>query len=130
MTCASVLKDTPSQACETRTMTPIEVAVRVGIDLLVRGEYETIERMTAGARISASEIGEAVSEYGRTLVPPDPEWWPLVEITPVAGERAKFHVVAPLWTLEEGRSDLTLELWLTEFAPELYRATLLDIHVL
>ena len=111
-------------------MTPIEVAVRVVVDLLVRGEYETIERMTEGARMSASEIGEAVSEYGRTLVPPDPAWWPLVEITPVAVERAKFHVAAPLWTLEEGRSDLTLELWLTEFAPELYRATLLDMHAL
>jgi hypothetical protein len=40
------------------------------------------------------------------------------------------HVAVPLWTSEEGRSDLTLELRLTEFAPELHRATLLNVHVL
>ncbi len=81
--------------------------------------------------MSAGEIDEAISEYGRTLVRPEAaEWWPLVEITPVTAERGKLHVAAPLWTAEEGRSDLTVELWLTEFAPELYRPTLLKIHVL
>ena len=81
--------------------------------------------------MSVGEIDRAISEYGRTLVPPDPVgWWPLVEITPVTAERAKLHVAAPLWTVEEGRSDLTLELWLNEFAPQLYRPTLLGIHVL
>lgn len=81
--------------------------------------------------MSAREIEAAISEYGRILVRPDPaEWWPLVEITPVTVERGKLHVAAPLWTAEEGRSDLTLELWLNEFAPELYRAALFRIHVL
>jgi hypothetical protein len=86
--------------------------------------------MTEGDRMSAVEISEAISEYGRTLVRPvTEEWWPLVVVTPVTTDRGKLHVAAPLWTAEEGRSDLTLELWLTEFAPE-YRPTLLNIHVL
>jgi hypothetical protein len=122
---------TPEQPCKTPGVTAVEVAVGTVVDLLVRGEYEAVERITEGDRMSAEEIGEAISEYGRTLVRPDPvEWWPLVVVTPVTVERGKLHVAAPLWTAEEGRSDLTLELWLTEFAPELYRPTLLTIHVL
>ena len=122
---------TPERACKTPGVTPVEVAVGSVVDLLVRGEYEAVERITEGDRMSAEEIGEAISEYGRTLVRPDrAEWWPLVVVTPVTAERGKLHVEAPLWTAEEGRSDLTLELWLTEFAPELYRPTLLTIHVL
>jgi hypothetical protein len=40
------------------------------------------------------------------------------------------HVAAPLWTAEEGRSDLTLELRLIEFAPEAYEVEIEDLHVL
>jgi hypothetical protein len=113
------------------SMDPVEVAVRVIVDLLVRGQYETVERITEGMRLSAAEIAEAIEEYGRALVAPDPDaWWPVVEVTPVTAEPGKYHVAAPLWTREEGRSDLTVELWLTEFAPGLYRPTLLNIHVL
>jgi hypothetical protein len=112
-------------------MTPIEVSVRTIVDLLVRGEYMGVERITQGFRRSAAEIAEAIGEYGRTLVAPDPQaWWPLVVITPVTSEPGKVHVAAPLWTEEEGRSDLTVELWLTEFMPGLFRPGLLNIHVL
>jgi hypothetical protein len=123
---------TPEAAMRhTPKVTPVEVTVRTLVDLLVRGEYEAVERMTEGDRMSAREIDQEISEYGRTLARPDPaEWWPLVEITPVTAERGKLHVAVPLWTVEEGRSDLTLELWLNEFAPQLYRPTLLGIHVL
>jgi hypothetical protein len=112
-------------------VTPVEVAVGTVVDLLVRREYEAVERVTEGDLMSAGEISEAISEYSRTLVRPNRgEWWPLVVVTPVTAEPGKLHVAAPLWTAEEGRSDLTLELLLTEFAPELYRPTLLNIHVL
>lgn len=112
-------------------MSPIEVAVGTVVDLLARGEYETVERMTQGNRMSAKDIAEAIAAYGRTLTSPDlSTWWPLVTITPVTREPGKYHVAAPLWTKEEGPSDLTVELWLTEFAPELFRPALLNIHVL
>jgi hypothetical protein len=116
---------------EGHTMSPIEVTVRTVVDLLARKEYETVERMTQGIRMSAKDIAEAIAAYGRTLTPPDPStWWPLVTVTPVTGESGKYHVAAPLWTKEEGPSDLTVELWLNEFAPELFRPALLNIHVL
>jgi hypothetical protein len=112
-------------------MNPIEVCVRTFVDLLVRSEYETIERMTRGHRMSSGEIAAAVQEYGRRLVPPDEAaWWPLVEVLPVRSEPAQFHVVVPLWTEEEGRSDLSAELWLEELSPAVYAPTLLDVHVL
>ena len=112
-------------------VTPVEVSVRIIVDLLVRGDYMAVERITQNFRMSAAEMHEAISEYGRTLVPPDPlTWWPQVVITPVTTEHGKVHVAAPLWTEEEGKSDLTVELWLTEFAPGLFRPGLLNIHVL
>lgn len=112
-------------------MTSVEVSVRVIVDLLVRGDYEAVERITQSFRMSAAEIDEAISEYGRTLIAPDPQaWWPQVTVTPVTSEPGKVHVAAPLWTKEEGRSDLTVELWLTEFAPGLLSPGLLNIHVL
>lgn len=112
-------------------MNAIEAAVRVVIDLLVRREYSTIERLSRSRRLTSAELESAVADYGRTVAPPGDGWWDHVEVTPVkgGGERS-FHVAAPLWTREEGRSDLTLELRLTEIAPEAYETVVEDLHVL
>jgi hypothetical protein len=40
------------------------------------------------------------------------------------------HVVVDMWTRQEGRSDLSLELELRETAPGAWEARLLDLHVL
>jgi len=48
----------------------------------------------------------------------------------VNGERPTFHVGASLWTKEEGRSDLTLSLHLTETPQHIYEIEVLDLHVL
>ena len=115
---------------EGRAISPIETAVRIIVDLLVRGQYETATKATGGMRLTAAELSGAVSTYGRRLVPPGDGWWSLVEVTPITGDVKAYHVTAPLWTLEEGRSDLTLELRLSEFAPSLYNVEILDLHVL
>ena len=113
------------------TMNPIEVAVRVVVDLLVRGEYGAIEKLTRGVRLSASELESSIRNYGRTLVPPGPAWWTSVTITPVVAEGPPaVHLAVPLWTAEEGRSDLTLELKLTQSAWGTLDTEVLDIHVL
>lgn len=112
-------------------MSPIETAVRVVIDLLVRRDYDTVERLQRGSVMPAAALETAVSEYGRTLVPPGDGWWQTVEVTPVtASDVPEFHVAAPVWTAEEGRSDLTLELRLTEIAPEAYQVGIEGLHVL
>jgi hypothetical protein len=112
-------------------MSAIETAVRIIVDLLVRGEYERAERVTRGRRLSATDLSDAVAEYGRTLIPPQEGWWEEVTVTPMEiGEAAAFHVAAPLWTREEGRSDLSLEMHLRAIGIELYEAEILNVLVL
>jgi hypothetical protein len=112
-------------------MSPIEVAVRVVIDLLERGQFAVLEQLTSGRRLSGDAMAAALAEYGRTLTSPGPEWWSLVVVTPIherGGQR--LHVAAPLWTVEEGRSDLTVEMTLTPSSFQTFDTELLDIHVL
>jgi hypothetical protein len=45
-------------------------------------------------------------------------------------EYPTFHVVIDLWTLEEGRSDLSLELELIDRYGGAYEIRILDLHVL
>lgn len=112
-------------------MSPLETAIRVIIDLLIRGEYEAIDMLTRGRRLSAAALEGAVSSYGRKLAMPPDSWMDIVDIVPIdEGEQAKFFAAVPLWTVEEGRSDLTLELRLSEFAPQVYDTEVLDLRVL
>jgi hypothetical protein len=109
----------------------IETATRVVVDLLVRSQFETVEKLTRSRRLTAHQLQAAVDDYGRTLTAPGKGWWNLVEVTPIdAGDAAAFHVAAPLWTAEEGRSDLTLELRLQESETQVYETEVLDLHVL
>lgn len=39
------------------------------------------------------------------------------------------HVAVEMWTKQEGRSDLTLELHLREVAPDAWEPRILDLHV-
>jgi hypothetical protein len=41
-----------------------------------------------------------------------------------------WSVLVDLWTVEEGHSDLTLELLLTDTGGELYNIEIYDLHVL
>jgi hypothetical protein len=112
-------------------MNAIETAVRVIVDLLVRGQYVTVEKVTRGRRLTANQISSAISAYGRTLVSPGDDWWSTLKITPIdISERAAFHVAAPLWAREEGRSDLTLEMILCESPLRVWDSEILNIHVL
>jgi hypothetical protein len=111
-------------------MSDLEATVRTAVELLVRGEPENLEEMTRGKRLSAAQLAQAISEYGRTLVPPPLEWWKAVEVTPITNSPGMFHVAAPMWTAEEGRSDLTLELWVQASDGGLEIEAVLDLHVL
>jgi hypothetical protein len=111
-------------------MTVMEAAVRIVVDLIVRGQYTAVERITRGRGMTADELERAVAAYGRTLVSPDDEWWSLVDVTEIAVERNAFHVAAPMWTVEEGRSDLTLELRLRQTSAGIFESEILDLHVL
>lgn len=113
-------------------MNALETAVRVIVDLLVREEFGAVEAVTRGQCLSAAELALAVNCYGRTLAKPKDNWWSSVVVTALSETRSAFHVAAPLWTVEEGRSDLTLELQLKESdsVPGVFDVQVLDLHVL
>lgn len=73
-----------------------------------------------------------VREYGNdgaTLVPLPPEAWDEDDATASPQGEGEWSVELPLWTVEEGRSDLTLQADVTE-RPEGPFVVINDIHVL
>jgi len=93
------------------TRWPFEPLLRDLIATLARGDYAEAARRTAGERLSAAEIEGAVTDYGRRLVPAPEGDALLVDVVGIQDAAPPaWSVWAPLWTAEEGRSDLTLQL--------------------
>jgi hypothetical protein len=87
-----------------------------------------VERLAAGdyAHVGAAgDLGTWIRSYPARLVPLPLEAWEVADATPIV--TGGWSVVLPLWTAEEGRSDLTLTATAHE-SP--LRITDLDVHVL
>jgi hypothetical protein len=98
---------------------------------LVAGEFAELEALTSGHRLSAHEIHRIVREYGRTLIMPPPGAFADLEVVTVAGAKpVRWSVVCDLWTEEEGRSDLSLELTLIDQGHSHLVIEIDNIHVL
>lgn len=101
------------------------------ITWLVAQDYEAIERTTNGVRLSATALRNAVSEYGRRLImPPDSALDHLDDIEVVGSNPKEWSVRVDLWSVEEGRSDLSLECTLVDQAGDLLRVEVDNLHVL
>ena len=112
-------------------MNALQTAVSVVVNLLVEGDFETIEKMTGGRRLSASELEAAVSEYGRTLVGLPPEALDELDVVEIENsDPTVYSVTADLYTEEEGKSDLSLELRLTDVYDGAYETEVMDLRVL
>jgi hypothetical protein len=108
---------------------PFEPDVRELVEMLVLADYLGVERRSGGVRLSAESLARAVSEYGRRLVlPPSEAAAPLDVVPHRAG--GGWSVIVPLWTAEEGRSDLSLELTILVRGSSSYRIEVDDLHVL
>jgi hypothetical protein len=91
--------------------TQLQQAVRRTMDALVGSRYTELAALTKDGRLTAAEIEGAIRDYGRTLISPPTEVYETLDVVPVTGAKPPLYsVVVPLWTLEEGRSDLSLEL--------------------
>lgn len=89
----------------------VEFAVRQVVALLASGDYSGLEALTRGVRLNASQIEQAITDYGRSVVLPPDDGYELIEaIEVITAPRGTWSVTVPLWTAEEGRSDLTAEL--------------------
>ncbi|MGK3964544.1 hypothetical protein WMF38_10250 [Sorangium sp. So ce118] len=101
---------------------------RLVADLSAR-RYTELEADGRAGRLSAEELRTAVDQYGRTLVLLPNAAWDLVDEYPQADARNTVAVDVPLWTKEEGRSDLTLSLTATKEADR-WVLHVDDLHVL
>jgi hypothetical protein len=89
--------------------------VRSVVEALVRGDYSAVARRTANRRLTADEIRGAVKQYGGTsTMPPDPGFSAIDVIEVENSKPPRYAVSIDLWTVEEGSSDLTLELTIVD----------------
>ena len=75
---------------------------------LVAGHYSALELDGRAGSIPAQALHEMIGEYGRTLVSIPEEGWGLIEEYPIGADSTEIGLDVPLWSAEEGRSDLTL----------------------
>jgi hypothetical protein len=91
-------------------LTPaIRDAVREVVDVLAAGRCDQLVSDRRAGRLTAEQLERAVREYGRTLVALPEEVWALVQVYRLE-DGSGVVLEVPLWTTEEGRSDLTLSL--------------------
>ncbi|WP_156026080.1 DUF7668 domain-containing protein [Sphingomonas phyllosphaerae] len=104
-------------------MTPdaIEKVVFRLLEALADGEYATAIRKCSNSRLTADDLDRTISIYGRTIIKPPLHLFEHLDCVAIQGRAdPAWSVRAPLWTLEEGRSDLTLELTVTEVNRSLF----------
>jgi hypothetical protein len=101
------------------------------VELLVAEDYDGIEEATRGRRLTAEQMRQAVEEYGQGLQMPPEVVFDNLDVNEIEGAIPRaWWVSVDLWTVEEGRSDLTLEIRLTDTAEELYDVEIDNLHVL
>jgi len=111
-------------------MTPLAEVVKSLVGLLVAGEWPQLGRLVSGSRLSIDDIRAVVADYGRTLTMPPHEVFDQLDVVDiVATSQRTVSVRVPLWTQEEGRSDLELVLTITEVADGLWQAHVDDLLV-
>src|SRR6476620_3780830 len=111
-------------------MSALEDIVFDLLDEIALKRYDALVSRCAASRLSAGDIERVVIDYGRTVVrPPRADYTGLSTVRLSGASSPTWSVAAPLWTSEEGRSDLTLELTisLTEAGMDVQ---LDDLHVL
>jgi hypothetical protein len=97
--------------------------------LLAEGEYETVANLTRNDRFTAKQIQDEIEKYGRTLKEPPREAPPNVEVVEVVGARPReYRASTPFWTIEEGRSDLTLEMTYLQLGDYLWMPHIREIR--
>jgi hypothetical protein len=110
---------------ETKFIDPI----RSVVETLVKGHFDQLERDGRSGRLSSHELQEALQAYGRTIITLPDEAFRLAEVYPIKGQTATWAVDVPLWTAEEGRSDLTLSLTVSD-SQDGVQVEIDDLHTL
>ena len=108
----------------------IQKTARRLVTMLAAHDFAGLESWSKGVRLTQSEMEAAIREYGRTLVVPPDRTIPELDVVKVTkADPERWSVDIPLWTTEEGRSDLTLEVTMIGSGRELMDVEIDDIHV-
>jgi hypothetical protein len=83
-------------------------AVERLVDDIVAGRFQDLEADGRLGTTTAGELRNAVLHYGRTITHLPSEAWRLVDEFFDETRPDEISMDVPLWTVEEGRSDLTL----------------------
>ena len=85
-----------------------EIVSRI-LKLLSEKNYIELEKQSKGIRLSAADMEEAIKEYDCQLVMPPLDAYELMNVVEIKGGDS-WYVVMPLWSQDEGESDLSIEL--------------------
>lgn len=88
----------------------LQEEIRRLVDDLAAGRFSEIVADGRCGRLSDQELRTAINDYGRTLRSLPDEAWAEVDTFPQDDDPDVLAVDVPIWTYEEGRSDLTLSL--------------------
>ena len=83
----------------------LKFAISSMVQLLAAGRYDQIDYVDRDESTAPKQIAIAVAQYGRTLVPLPDSAFDEVELFAIQPS-GEIPVDCPLWTQEEGRSDL------------------------
>lgn len=101
------------------------------VAVLAEGDFEKLSRLAPRSRVTSQEIEAVIKQYGRRLLPLPVRAFEFIDYIAVHNTTPPvWSVVVPLYTEEEGRSDLSLELTMVEISPAKYEVLIDDIHVL
>jgi hypothetical protein len=90
-------------------------ATRNIVNLISDGQYDRALEMCSASRLSEKDMEVVIKNYRRKFVRPPADFDEYVDLVAIVGRSpSAWSVRVPLWTLEEGRSDLTLELTATD----------------
>lgn len=103
--------------------------VRRLIEDLAAERYAEIAADGRAGRLTEAELRTAIEQYGRTLVPLPADGERLVELYEQTSQPGAVSLDVPLWTREEGRSDLTLSVTAIKQG-ETYIVEVDDLHIL
>lgn len=106
-----------------------QAAIREVVELLVRGEFAVLERDGRSGRLNSQEIESAISEYGKRLISLPDNSFQSADCYDIEGVKNTWTMDIPLWTAEEGESDLTLSITVTKENDSIH-VGINDIHVL
>lgn len=106
-----------------------QILIEKLVKKIADGEYSIIkEKPNFKSRVEINDLSRIIQEYGETIIPLPDNAFDYIDIYPIEGKNKMYSIDIPIWTQEEGQSDLTLSLTLTDKEKILIEID--DLHVL